>query len=48
MDTFQYTTLVEALADDPDPRKPWGKHYSWTLLLALISGASSIAALPQW
>jgi predicted transposase YbfD/YdcC len=35
----QYTTLLEALKDVPDPRKARGKRYTWTFLLALICGA---------
>ena len=35
----QYTTLLEALKDIPDPRKARGKRYAWSFLLALICGA---------
>ena len=39
MDKAQYSTLLEALKDVPDPRQARGQRYSWLLLLALISGA---------
>jgi predicted transposase YbfD/YdcC len=39
MDEPQYSTLMEALADVPDPRKARGKQYSWTLLLTLVRSA---------
>jgi predicted transposase YbfD/YdcC len=39
MDQAQYTTLVEALAAVPDPRKARGKRYPWELLLTLVSAA---------
>jgi len=39
MDRAKYTTLVEALAAVPDPRKARGKRYPWTLLLTLVSAA---------
>lgn len=39
MDEPQYSTLIDALADVPDPRKARGKQYSWTLLLTLICSA---------
>ena len=39
MDGDQYTTLMEALKDVPDPRKARGKRYAWLFLLALICGA---------
>ncbi len=32
----QYSTLLAALADVPDPRKARGKRYPWTLLLTII------------
>jgi len=39
MDKAQYSTLLEALKDVPDPRRARGQRYSWVLLLTLISGA---------
>jgi len=39
MDEPQYSTLMEALAGVPDPRKARGKQYSWTLLLSLVCSA---------
>jgi len=36
MDTPQYSTLMEALQELPDPRKPRGKRYQWHLLLTII------------
>jgi predicted transposase YbfD/YdcC len=39
MDEPQYSTLMDALTDVPDPRKARGKQYSWTLLLSLVCSA---------
>jgi hypothetical protein len=39
MDTPKYSTLMEALQDLPDPRKPRGKRYSWHVLLTIIVAA---------
>ena len=39
MDKAQYSTLLEALKDVPDPRQARGQRYAWLVLLALISGA---------
>jgi hypothetical protein len=39
MDERKYTTLVEALAAVPDPRKPRGQRYPWKLLVTLGSEA---------
>jgi hypothetical protein len=39
MDTAQYSTLLEALTDVPDPRKARGQRSAWVLLLTLISAA---------
>jgi predicted transposase YbfD/YdcC len=39
MDGPQYSTLMDALTDVPDPRKARGKQYPWILLLILISSA---------
>jgi predicted transposase YbfD/YdcC len=53
MDTRKYTTLVEALAGVPDPRKARGKRYPWSLLLSLVSAAVASGndngrAIGQW
>jgi predicted transposase YbfD/YdcC len=53
MDERKYTTLVEALADVPDPRKRRGQRHPWALLLTLISaalasGQRSGRAIGQW
>jgi hypothetical protein len=37
MDQPQYTSLLEALAVVPDPRKARGKRYPWLLLLTLLA-----------
>src|SRR5688500_10006269 len=42
MDTGQYSTLMDALADVPDPRKRRGKRHSWLMASA---GANGIAWL---
>jgi predicted transposase YbfD/YdcC len=39
MDQGKYTTVMEALAAVPDPRKARGKRYPWALLLSLVSAA---------
>ena len=39
MDQPQYSTLMDALKQVPDPRKARGKQYPWSLLLALACGA---------
>jgi hypothetical protein len=39
MDKAQYSTLLDALKDVPDPRKARGQRYSWLLLLTLFGGA---------
>lgn len=49
----KYTTLVEALAEVPDPRKARGQRYPWILLLtlvsaALVSGNPNGRAIGQW
>jgi predicted transposase YbfD/YdcC len=53
MDTPQYSTLLEALEDVPDPRKARGKRYSWHLLLAIIvaglaSNYQTARAIAHW
>jgi predicted transposase YbfD/YdcC len=39
MDHSEYSTLLDALKQIPDPRHAKGKIYSWSLLLALICAA---------
>lgn len=53
MDQPQYTSLLDALAVVPDPRKARGKRYPWLLLLALLaaglaSGQQTARAIAQW
>jgi hypothetical protein len=53
MDQSQYSTLMEALAVVPDPRKARGKRYPWLLLLTLLaaglaSGHQTAHAIAQW
>lgn len=53
MDGAQYTTLVEALKDIPDPRRARGKRYTWLFLLTLIaaamaSGQKTLYAMADW
>lgn len=53
MDTRQYTDLVSALSDLPDPRQRRGQRYAWPVLLtliaaALVSGAQGVRAIGQW
>ncbi|MCL5025770.1 MAG: ISAs1 family transposase [Chloroflexi bacterium] len=53
MDQQQYTTLVQALADVPDPRKRRGRRYPWIMLLTLVSAAMASGqqhgrAIGQW
>lgn len=53
MDRFKYSTLMDAVADVPDPRKARGKRHSWALLLTLISaalvgGQHNGRAIGQW
>ena len=53
MDGRHYTTMMEALADVPDPRARRGVRHAWTLLLALIgaamvSGNQHGRAIAQW
>ncbi len=53
MDKGNYTTMMEALADVPDPRARRGVRFSWGLLLGLV-GAAMVAgnqhgrAIGQW
>lgn len=48
MDQQQYTTLVEALKQVPDPRKRQGKRHRWITLLTLIAAAlASAQRTPQ-
>jgi len=39
MDRVEYTSLVQAFEDVPDPRAARGKRYPWSLLLTLVSAA---------
>lgn len=53
MDQSQYSTLLEAVTDVPDPRQARGKQHAWTLILtvicaALASGHQSGRAIGQW
>jgi hypothetical protein len=53
MDQRKDTTLVEALADVPDPRKRRGQRYPWIFLLTLVSAALASGqrhgrAIGQW
>jgi len=53
MDQPNYTTLMEALQDVPDPRQARGKRYAWPFLLALAasviaSGQRTGRALAHW
>lgn len=53
MDSKQYSTLMDALADIPDPRKRRGKRHRWHLLLVLLvgglaSGYQSARAIAHW
>ena len=53
MDERNYSTLMDAVVDIPDPRKARGKRHAWALLLtlisaALLSGQRSGRAIGQW
>lgn len=53
MDAPQYSDLLSALSDVPDPRKPRGQRYAWPVLMtiiaaALVSGAQGVRAIGQW
>lgn len=53
MDQAQYSSLMDALAVVPDPRKARGKRFSWVLLLTLLaaglaSGQQSAHAIAHW
>ena len=53
MDTKQYSTLMDALTDVPDPRKRRGKRHAWLTLLTILvaglaSGYQSARAIAQW
>lgn len=53
MDQSQYSTLMEALAVVPDPRKARGKRYSWLVLLTVLaaglaSGQQTARAIAHW
>lgn len=53
MDSPQYSDLLDALRDVPDPRQARGCRYNWPLLLTLIaaalaSGQRNVRAIGQW
>jgi predicted transposase YbfD/YdcC len=53
MDAPQYSDLLAALADVPDPRQRRGQRYPWPVLLtliaaALVSGQQGMRAIAQW
>lgn len=53
MDTGQYSTLMDALTDIPDPRKRRGKRHAWLHLLTMLvaglaTGYQSARAIAQW
>src|SRR3712207_8009939 len=53
MDGRKYSSLMDAVADVPDPRKARGKRHPWALLLMLISaalvcGQRNGRAIGQW
>ncbi len=53
MDSAQYISLLEALAQVPDPRKARGKQHEWRIVLAVLcaavaSGERSVRAIAQW
>jgi hypothetical protein len=37
MDQRQYSTLLEAVADVPDPRQARGKQHAWAVILTVIA-----------
>src|SRR5690242_117301 len=53
MDARNYTTLMDAVVDIPDPRHARGKRHRWAVLLtlisaALLSGQRNGRAIGQW
>jgi len=53
MDTPQYSHVLAALSDVPDPRQRRGQRYPWPVLLtviaaALVSGQQGLRAIAQW
>lgn len=53
MDAPEYSHLLAALRDVPDPRRRRGRRYAWPLLLTLIvaalaSGERNVRAIGQW
>ena len=53
MDAREYSNLVDALRDVPDPRKARGKRHAWPLVLtligaALLSGQRNVRGIGQW
>ncbi len=53
MDSHQYTSLLEALAHVPDPRKAKGKEHEWRVVMAVLcaavaGGQRSVRGIAQW
>lgn len=53
MDRTQYSTLMEAVQQIPDPRHPKGTRYAWPLLLtvlcaALAAGQQKVSEISDW
>jgi predicted transposase YbfD/YdcC len=53
MNQVNYTTLIEKLADMPDPRSKRGRRYEWLFILtilcgALLRGQKSVWGMAQW
>src|SRR5262245_7762484 len=53
MNAPEYSRLLDALRDVPDPRRARGRRYAWPLLLtfiaaAMASGERSVRAIGQW
>jgi predicted transposase YbfD/YdcC len=53
MDQPQYSSLLAALAQVPDPRRARGKQLEWPMILgviasAVLSGQRGVAAIAQW
>jgi predicted transposase YbfD/YdcC len=53
MDRYQYSTLVEAVCQVPDPRHKRGQRFSWSFLLSVILAAvasdqQGAHAIAQW
>ncbi len=53
MDQREYSTLMDCVADVPDPRRARGKRHRWAVVLtliaaALVCGQRSGRAIGQW